>query len=144
MATGYHLEVGYNSGCSGFFGTHEDAANILLAVVRQVAESPLEILMEAGRERGLSSLSFYDDILDYAKRFQYSLEHPDEDGTVTITPPRGNESWRVMLLATGGPGIEEDGAWGARSLKELVRRAFCRLVILEMHRRGIEVSLVVA
>jgi hypothetical protein len=72
-----------------------------------------------------------DELIEYVERYKAR-----DDQTLTITPPDGERRGEVMQLAGGGG--------QSRRVKEAVRRAFSRLVILKMHKLGIEVNFVVA
>jgi hypothetical protein len=118
LVTSYKLTDGY----SGDFDRDEIWTE-LLAVVDLVREDTNRIVNEALRIEPRANKRKLQELAMYYKK-------PAIDLTIQI---RENEEYRgVFQLATGG------------GLKESVRRAFCRLVIEEMHKRKMEVSLVVA
>lgn len=123
--TGYYIEIGYLSGYSGPADL-DQAWDSLKNVVAILREQPANIVGEAMRVEGGSLRK----LLPFAERY-----HPKfTDGTIEV-----NDAERqITQLASSGNGD------AARVVKEQVRRAFCRLVIQEMHRRGIEVNLCVA
>ncbi len=125
--TGYHIRIGYN----GARRTDYDVmCRELVAVARQICDNPPAIIAEARRlgapescTRGCCDLDTYAD--NYADDFD-SDSHP-------VRIVAGEEGPEIVQLASTDDPI-----------KYHVRRAFCRLVIEAMHRREIEVSLVVA
>jgi hypothetical protein len=122
--TGYHISIGYNS------GGPINAWELLVEAVEEVCAAPGHITAEVKRE----TLEWKDEELhDYVYRYKAR-----DDQTLTITPPDPDDDkdGEVMQLAGGGG--------EGRRIKEAVRRAFSRLVILKMHKLGIEVNLVVA
>jgi len=121
--TGYHIYIGYNSGLTG--QERASAFEVLKAVVGELRRSPLRIVDEALREHETYSA---DVLRDYAKQYA-----PDcEDATIRVLEPANDQPGQIMQLASGGG--------EGREIKELMRRAFARLLIMEMHRKGIEVS----
>lgn len=120
--TGYHISIGYNS---------EPAPNaweLLVEAVDETCASPNHIINEVRRETLEWSA---DELLEFVERYKAR-----DDQTLTIMPPDGDRRGEVMQLAGGGG--------QSRLVKEAVRRAFARLVILKMHKLGIEVNFVVA
>lgn len=125
MGTGYLLSIGYLSG-SGYKGESDKAWDELVNAVETLRLQPERIMAEARRlgadetcSEGCCTLR------GMAEAYRENLDN--HDGTLIIHA----EEQTIMQLATGGD----------RSLKEQVRRAFCRLVIEDMHRQGIEVCL---
>jgi hypothetical protein len=120
--TGYHISIGYNS------NGRQDAWALLMETVEEVCAAPGHIIAEVKRE----TLEWKDaELQEYVERYKAR-----DDSTLTITPPDGDKDGEVMQLAGGGG--------ESRRIKEAVRRAFCRLVVLRMHKLGIEVDLTVA
>lgn len=120
--TGYHISIGYNANGS------LNAWALLMETVEEVCAAPGHIIAEVKRE----TLEWKDDELhDYVYRYKAR-----DDQSITITPPEGDKNGEVMQLASGGG--------ESRRIKEAVRRAFSRLVMLRMHKLGIEVNLTVA
>lgn len=123
--TGYHISIGYQSGSSSRHD-RDSAWRELLATVAKLREQPQRITQEAKR---LDSGLLLPDLLECAETHRAASE-----GCAVQIVERGDGD-EVMLLASGG----EPG----RACKESVRRAFCRLVIEEMHSKGIEINLTV-
>lgn len=122
--TGYHIRVGYNSSWNT-----DDAWRELVAAVERLRNDPGAIIVEASRVEGATAAKFEVSTLE-----SYAMAYAtDADLTLKVleTPER-----EVIQLASGGG--------EGREIKELMRRAFCRLVIAAMHQWGIEVTLVVA
>lgn len=122
--TSYHISVGYNS------GPHRDIEvwRVLQQVVDEIRREPTRIVMEAGREPHHCSGAT---MLEYAAAY---LPSEDPDLTLRVIGPGDQEeSGEITQFASGGG--------TSRVVKELLRRAFCRLVIFEMHQRGMEVNL---
>lgn len=120
--TGYHIRIGYNSKWNKDEAWHE-----LVACVGRLRNDPARIIGEVVRLDG--------NVADAALLEAFARVYADT-GDVTLTIRDTPEDRSVVQLASGGgPG---------RDLKERFRRAFCRLVIEEMHRLGIEVNLEVA
>ena len=122
---GYHIRIGYNGG--GDAEEEESRWQSLIQVARSVADNPQRIVTEARRlgapERcaeGCCELSTFAD--NYANEALSPVSIIDQDG-----------NRQVMQLASTGD-----------ELKYCVRWAYVRLVIEEMHRLNIEVSLSVA
>jgi hypothetical protein len=118
LVTSYKLTDGY----SGDFD-RDEIWQELLVVVDVVREDTNRIVSEVLRVEPKANKKKIQELAMYYKK-------PAIDLTIQI---RENEECReVLQLATGG------------GLKESVRRAFCRIVIDEMHKRKMEVSLIVA
>lgn len=124
--TGYHIRLGYNANSD-----NADNWPILEKAAFDLCEHPIRLYNEAvdfGCPQQLDGAY----LSNYAEAYK---QH--EDATITIdegtdidNPPQ------IMILASGGaPG---------RTFKEHLGRAFCRLLLIEMHRRGIEISITVA
>jgi hypothetical protein len=116
--TGYHIEVGYNSG-----SFKVEVADKLREVVKTICAKPETILAEVKRIEGC----------DIPEEYAESYREPWKDATVSFID---GEDFQVMQLASGGG--------ESRDYKESMRRAFCRLVLEAMHRERMEVSVVVA
>lgn len=125
--TGYHITIGYNSA-----GDRRKAFETLKAVVQDIRTDSERLIREVWREKQYPHQRDRETLKEYAE--MYLL--PARDHTLTIIEPHDDEPGQIMQLASGGG--------ESRDIKEELRRAFSRLVILEMHRRGIEVNLVVA
>ncbi len=120
MGTGYTFTIGYLSGYSTKL-SRDEAWQSLVQCVEEVRRQTERIAQEAQRlnapeacEQGCCTL------MSMAEAYQY------DDGTLMIY----HDEHYIIQLATGN-----------RTLKEHIRRSFCRLVIEEMHRQGIETCL---
>ena len=118
--TGYSFSIGYLSGY-GYKGSTDEAWQELVICVEALKRRPERIAMEAQRlgapeqcEHGCCTLT------------SLALAYQNADATLVIH----REERAIDQYASGD-----------RTLKEHVRRAFCRLVIEDMHRLGIEVNL---
>lgn len=125
--TGYHITIGYNSALNS--AEKRRAFETLKEVVEMVRVQTDRLIAEVERERGT---------IDHALIREYAAAcvPPPQDSTLTVIEPDGDDPGQIMQLASGGG--------DSRDYKEQLRRAFSRLVILDMHKRGIEVNLVVA
>lgn len=125
--TSYHIRLGYNAG----HPDPDEAWELLLAVVADLRADPGRIAAEARRlgapetcEKGCCCL---DELADrYRHRDDLTCKVVDD------ATPDGRDR-EVVQYSSGSPALKRD-----------VRRAFCRLVIEEAHRRGIEVCLAVS
>lgn len=123
--TGYRISIGYNSRAGlrvreGLWAELKKAALSLCAHPERIAE-----------EVRLFEPSYSEvELEEYERAYQES-----RDLTVMFYE-RPEEEPYIMQLASGG-GI-------GRDIKEACRRAFARLIIQEMHRKRIEIDLVVA
>ena len=122
---GYHIRIGYNGG--GGAEKEESRWQSLIRAARNVADRPQRIVDEARRlgapeqcDQGCCELATFAD--NYASDFS-TPGHP-----VSIIDQEDDR--QIMQLASTGD-----------ELKYCVRRAYVRLVIEEMHRLNIEVSL---
>ena len=131
--TGYYIEIGYLSGYSDE-SCREKAWGELKAVVAKLREQPEAIVKECLRLESGMGLKARGELRDFAERYHARFQ----DATISIEEPKYDKNGFISQLASSG-----EGDW-ERSMKERVRRAFCRLVIEEMHCRGIEVNLTVA
>ena len=121
--TSYILEVGYNS-CNN----KEDVSDELKKVAIEICEQWTEISDEAS----LMSSPYYKSLFEYAESYGTC----GEDGTndLTLKIDKDEEGLYYLRQAASGGGE-------SREVKEHLRRAFCRLVIREMHKKGMEVNL---
>jgi hypothetical protein len=124
MGTGYSITLGYQSGYSTCLD-QDEAWQALVDCVQALRLQPERIVKEAQRLGAPAACE------DHCCTLQQMAEAYSSNDDATL---RINQRERyIYQLATGD-----------RTLKEHVRRAFCRLVIEEMHRQGIEVCLEVA
>ena len=116
--TCYLIQLGYNSGFSRRTGSETawDTVKNLATVIRN---NPDAIAAEVMRVEDARK----DELAEHCERFA-----TDKDLTIMENA--------IMLLASGGG--------RARRLKEMTRRAFCRLLIGRAHALGIEVNLTVS
>lgn len=121
MATGYRISIGYNNG-SAFRGDMDEAWQELKATALALADAPMTIAQEAVAF-GAPTSDGDATIIGYAERFS------SKDATMNFI----EDGQSVLLMSSG-----------ANPMKGHVRRAFCRLLIAAMHRKGIEVNLSVA
>lgn len=122
--TGYIFSIGYLSGYS-FSGGPEDAWKQLAEVVQSLSGAPALIVHEVISVEGG----------DAGELFPYAERYTSADATLRV-----NEDEHSVLQCASGSNSGDM----SRAIKEKVRRGFCRLVIREMHKRGIEVNLQVA
>lgn len=129
--TGYHISVGYQSG-----GPDKDEAwEILKRVVLDLCNAPALIADEAitfGMDRATA--------IEYADAYVGASEatRGTEDSTLRIIEANAAEETPAQIMQLAG------GAGPSRPIKEAMRRAFCRLVMTEMHKLGIEININVA
>lgn len=118
---GYYLRPAGNNKIG-----HQEAGKYLLKVVKNLKENPNLIKEEV--------LSFNPELAKEEDLDEYANYYNDpEDGALEITKDKEDDMPCVAQLASGG-GKE-------RNIKEAFRRAFCRLVIKEMHKKKMEVTL---
>jgi hypothetical protein len=119
--TGYEITVGYNSAQS-----KDDVSDTLAHVVSELRKNQSaikdEVVRVEGPWKGEESLD------DYAAMYLPA----NEDATFKV---RKDEDGHTLVYQCASGGGE------SRALKEAMRRAFSRLVIQEMHKRGMEVNL---
>lgn len=122
--TGYYLDIGYNSGYDA-----DRAWDALKSAIGLLAKDPERIVNEVLRVEGHKFQA--ESVLEYAQCY----DGTDLSMTIVEEPAIPDEDFRpyVRQLASGG-GVE-------RRLKEATRRAVCRLLIEEMHHKGIEVNM---
>lgn len=128
--TGYHISIGYLSGYD-----KEEAWEVLKRVVLELCNAPARIAEEAMRFGMNGAVA-----REYAEAYRgASLEsRGTEDSTLRIIEANPVEETKpeIMQLASGGG--------PSRIYKEQMRRAFCRLVMDEMHKLEIEININVA
>lgn len=123
--TGYYLRPGYQSG-----GSREEAWEQMKLFVTYYRDLPDDIIAEVHR---VEKVSFPEELRDCAKAYDAKT---GSDLTLRICEAEEHQEAAIVQLASGG------GSY--REAKEQCRRAFCRLIITECHKRGIEVNLEVA
>jgi hypothetical protein len=120
--TGYYLSVGYNSAVGADLVAAE-----LISAVEKFRDRPDLIDAEILRvgEQIPEEVDFTAHLAEFANR-QSAILRVD-------TYPGAPSQVTVRLLASGG---------GAdRRVKEITRRAFCRLIFAHMHTRGMEINI---
>ncbi len=150
MTTEYCIELGYQSGYS-FDGSDDERWTILVDEVRGLIARPELIAAEATAygAPGYCCEKKCMSLLDACNAYQNIglLDAP-----ITI---KGNMNDRHIIGSPDAPVAIEDSTSGryivqyttggdVRTLKEHVRRAFCRLVIQRMHMYQIEICLTVS
>ena len=126
MGTAYTITIGYLSGYS-YGGDKDDAWDELVQCVEALREQPERLVAEARRLNAPETCNYGCCTLEnVAETYRAAFTHGNP---LTIN----YDQRYIMQMATGD-----------RAQKEHVRRAFCRLLIEEMHRKGIEVCLTVS
>lgn len=118
---GYYVSVGYNP-----MFTSKAVEDKLREVVLEICADPERIIREVWTMEGIS----------ISPEFAKSYQRPWKDDTIKFIEAQGDSPFQVMQLASGSD--------PERSKKESMRRAFCRLVMEEMHKSRMEVSIIVA
>lgn len=121
MVTQYSIEVGYNSG-----NTCDEVWDALKQVVIAIQDEPQRIIDEVLRLEPTTDLQ-------RLKEFAVCYCRPVEDLTIKVIEDETGQY--ISQFASGGG---DD-----RRMKESCRRAFCRLVLEDMHRKRMEVNIVV-
>lgn len=129
--TGYHISIGYMSGGPD----KEEAWEILKQVVLDLCNAPARIADEAisfGMDRATA--------IEYADAYVGAsiANRGTQDSTLRIIEADDKEETPPQIMQLAG------GTDPSRSTKEAMRRAFCRLVMYEMHKREIEININVA
>jgi hypothetical protein len=133
VSTSYIIGIGYNSGASCDFkftssnGFFAEAWELLKSVVIEICNNPNRIVEEARK---------------------FSAAETCANGTTCCTLEGHAEKYRIPWTDRTIAFDEKKKevvqmASGDRLVKEHIRRAFCRLVINEMHKHNIEVNLMV-
>lgn len=136
--TGYYLEIGYNSGLND---QHKALAfGTMVGVFMNLVNDPDRVTREVLRiEPGA-------DVALVAKCAEWygHPERPKEDLTFKVVEKDTRHPEISALEAVEfRPFIQQyaSGGGAERGARESVRRAFCRLVIEDMHRLKVEVNL---
>jgi len=119
--TSYCIRLGYNTSHS-----KEEAEDRLLDVVMSIRHSPKRIIEEAARVEEIE--------LDpsYAESYGTGDESRTEDSTLCLVYVEDDEEKELFIHMSASAANEQ---------KYAARRAFCRLVIEDMHKVGMEVCL---
>ncbi len=123
--TSYTIKVGYNSNYN-----NEEVWEYLHKIGLQIADNPSLIADEAHRFDSLNKK----ELTEYAESFktrkdltiQFKTEPNEYENKEDFEP-------HIYMMASGGG--------HARLLKESVRRAYCRLVLVEMHKQQMEIDI---
>jgi hypothetical protein len=128
--TGYIIELGYQSGYSEFSGVDEWKS--LVEIIQSIKPNELkteyleyETITQC--ERGCCKLD------DFINRY---YEKNNEYETVDATLKINNEEQYIIQCASGSGLI--------RTMKEGLRRAFCRIVLRKAHKIRLEISISVS
>lgn len=120
--TGYYIEVGYNSKWD-----KEEVWKELKKVVIDICKNSKVLIEEIKRETNKVIP------IDFIEKYKW----PCKDLTIRITENNEDNKENFISQAASGGGYERD-------CKEICRRAFCRLILLEMHKREMEVNIFVS
>ena len=130
--TGYTIEVGYNS-------SHhkEDVWDELVKAVKNLRKNPNRIFDEVIRVEKHPEDGTIEDLKKHT-------EHYRNCDDLTITIHDKPEKWEnpeefepdIGQLASSGNGF--------RGIKEQCRRAVCRLLLEAMHKKGMEINIIVS
>ncbi len=123
--TGYRITIGYLSGDS-YKGTTDEAWEALKNAVVSMRQSTL--LAEFGIFNDTRMRAGIDCTATQLAGLMTHLR--GSDASVKVIEDDGDNA--VVLLASGGD--------KSRSMKEAMRRAYIRVIMREMHRQGIEIS----
>lgn len=124
--TGYVISLGYQSGYSRLLAQlHDDLWPMLRNAALAICANPVRLADEAVNF-GAPEVLDGERLMDYARQYE-------KRGDATII--FDEEQRCIRQLASG--------AGASRTLKEHMRRAFIRLLMAEMHRQGIEISVLV-
>lgn len=121
MATYYRIEDGYNSA-----NNRDDVWETIKQVVGTIQDNTQRIIDEVLRLEPDADRELIEEIAGYYRK-------PVQDLTIKVV--EGDDGRWIGQSASGG----EPG----RDAKESCRRAVCRLVLDEMHRRKMEVNIIV-
>ncbi len=137
--TGYYLELGYNSslGAPQLGNAFTTLVGVFMNLVNDPDRVTEEVLrIEPGADRAL--------IRSHAA--WYGNPERDDLTFKVVEKPTTHPEISTLEAVEFKPYIQQYASGGGpdRGAKESVRRAFCRLVIEDMHRLKIEVNLRVA
>ena len=122
MTTSYAIEVGYNS-CKQRSEVWESLKN----AVAKIQANPQQLFAEVLKFEPDANLQQIEEVIA-------RYEAPVTDLTLKLVEKEDHQA--VVQLASGGDPY--------RTAKESCRRAFCRLILYEMHRQKMEVNIVVS
>jgi len=122
--TGYHITLGYMSNRND--GANREVWQEVVRLALNICDSP-ELIASEAVALGMSPATAREYAQAYKERF---------DSTIRFKEADGDSPAQIMQLA--------GGAGPSRSIKEAMRRAFCRLLMHECHKREIEINVNVA
>jgi hypothetical protein len=122
MVTSYSIEVGYNSGKQP-----DEVWEALKNAVAKIQANPQQLFVEILQFEPDANLQMIEEIVGNYKA-------PVNDLTLKVVEKEGFQA--VWQWASGGEPY--------RGAKESCRRAFCRLILYEMHQQKMEVNIVVS
>ena len=121
--TSYVITVGYNSAHNA-----EEVWDELKKVIDDIRKNPKRILDEDEMIEPDSKIP-----IEYINSYSYDVL-PVEDLTIKIVEEGYDEyGQRIVQLASGGG--------SSRDYKERCRRAVCRIVMRNMHEKGMEINI---
>jgi len=123
--TGYYIRLGYNSGYSSEYSKEQYEEQLLTSINELCIHT----------HRVVSEVLRLEPTWDSSLLEQYTKSY-GEKKDLTLTIARDEEGELVINQCASGGEV-------ARKIKESLRRAFCRLIMEEMHKKGIEVSVTV-
>lgn len=128
--TGYHISIGYLSGYD-----KDEAWKVLKMTVLDLCHNPHHLVDEAVRF-GVDPRT----ACEYAAAYVGASEATQgtEDSTLRIIEKNEAEGTPPQIMQLAG------GSGESRTIKEAMRRAFCRIVMREMHKLEIEININVA
>lgn len=126
--TGYHISIGYLSDYD-----KDEAWSVLKMVVLDLCHNPHHLVDEAVRLGMLPQIASM-----YAAAYTGASRENAGTGDSTLRIIEGSEDSppQIMMLASG--------TGESRLIKEAMRRAFCRVLMREMHKLEIEINVNVA
>lgn len=114
--TSYIITVGYNSAYNA-----EEVWDELKKVIDDIRKNPEQILNEDSEIP-----------IEYINSYSYDV--PVEDLTIKITEQNQDDYGERVVQLASGYGISRD-------YKERCRRAVCRIIVRNMHEKGMEINI---
>ena len=132
--TGYLIEVGYNS-----LHHKEEVGEELVIVTREICQNPNLIYDEILRIEHSPEDGTLEDLRRHTEHYKdcddLTIRIFDEYDSESM--PEKEEDFTPFISQTASSGN------GFRGIKEQCRRAVCRLVLNQMHSKGMEINIVV-
>lgn len=129
--TGYHISIGYLSG-----DDNDKAWAMLKRIVADLCAKP-EVIAEEAMAFGMRP----ETAKEYAESYRsFSLETGRTEDSTLVVKERDlddEDSYVQIMQLASGRGV-------SRTNKEAMRRAVCRILMREMHKRGLEININVA